>query len=166
MATKEKYRLQVMLRMRERDKQRAEEGLAKAIAALNKAREREDELKEEKKKIHDEWRIKRSDMRQRMDGGGFVNDGNIYVRYLRKLKEDEAAKDEEIKDQHNVVVQAEERVAQARRDYIDAVQALRVMEKHRELWRKKVAAELSRKEELEFDELGSSIHQNKRMQVR
>ncbi len=38
---------------------------------------------------------------------------------------------------------------------------LQIMEKHKDLWRRKLAAELSRKEELEFDELGNIIHQRR-----
>lgn len=154
----QKYRLEVLLKTREREKRRAEELLAKAISALTRARQREDELKEEKKKIHEEWKQRRMEMRDRMDAGGRVSDGNVHVRYLRKLKEDEAAKDDEITTQHERVLQCERRASEARREYIDAVKAMRVMEKHKELWRKKVAAEISRKEEREFDELGNIIH--------
>ncbi len=153
-----KYRLEVLLKTRERDKKRAEDALARAIIALTKARKREEELVEEKKKIHEQWVENRSEMRDKMDMGGRVQDGNVYVRYLRKLKEDEEAKQEEIEKQREEIKRCEEKVAVCRRAYIDAAKNLQVMQKHKELWRRKLQAELSRKEELEFDELGGIIH--------
>ena len=47
----------------------------------------------------------------------------------------------------------------ARRDYIDAARELQVMEKHKELWQKKLNLELNNKEQKELDELGGTIHQ-------
>lgn len=157
-AVSKKYRLEVLLKTRERDKKRAEEALARAIKALNDARKKEERLVAEKKKIHQAWIDKRQEMRDRMDLGGFVGEGNRFVNYLRKIKEEEEAKQEEIDRQREVIVQCQEKVAQCRRDYIDAAKAMQVMEKHKDLWRKKRAHELSRKEEREFDELGGIIH--------
>ena len=163
MAVSKKYRLEVLLKTRERDKKRAEEQLAKAIKALNDARKKEERLVAEKKKIHQAWVDKRQEMRDRMDLGGFVGEGNRFVNFLRKLEEDEKAKQEEIDRQREVIVQCEEKVTQCRRHYIDAAKALQVMEKHKGLWHKKLAHELSRKEEREFDELGGIIHGRRQM---
>jgi len=81
---------------------------------------------------------------------------------VRKLKEDEEKKQEEIEDQQLVVEDCEARVALARREYIDAAKQLQVMEKHKELWQKKIKDELSKKEAKEMDELGATIHQLRR----
>jgi len=94
-----------------------------------------------------------------MDVGVMVGDGNVHVNFMRKLKEDEEAKDEEIEDQEIVVEECESQVAVARRDYIDASKELQVMEKHKELWEKKIKNEINRKEQRELDELGGTIHQ-------
>ena len=72
-------------------------------------------------------------------------------------------KDEEIKVQKQVIENCETQVKRARRDYIDAVKDLRVMEKHKALWWKKVQAEISRQEEREMDELGNIIHQMRKV---
>lgn len=160
-AVSKKYRLEVLLKTREREKKRAEEALGRAIIALTKARKREEELVDEKKKIHAEWVECRSEMRAKMDLGGKVGEGNVFVRFLRKLKEDEEAKQEEIDRQREEVKRCEDKVATCRRAYIDAAKNLQVMEKHKDLWRRKLAEELSRKEEREFDELGNIIHQRR-----
>lgn len=160
-AVSKKYRLEVLLKTREREKKKAEENLARAISALTKARKREEELVEEKKKIHTEWVEYRAEMRGKMDLGGKVGEGNVYVRYLRKLKEEEEAKQEDIDKQREEVKRCEDKVATCRRAYIDAAKNMQVMEKHKDLWRRKLAEELSRKEEREFDELGNIIHQHR-----
>lgn len=160
-AVSKKYRLEVLLKTREREKKRAEEALGRAIIALTKARKREEELVDEKKKIHAEWVSCRSEMRAKMDLGGKVGEGNVFVRFLRKLKEDEDAKQKEIDAQREEIKRCEDKVAACRRAYIDAAKNLQVMEKHKDLWRRKLAEELSRKEEREFDELGNIIHQRR-----
>jgi flagellar export protein FliJ len=159
---KQKYRLEALLRIKERAKKRAEVLLAKAIIELKRAKDRLEELKEEKKKIVEMWRECRKEMRSKMDMGAMVGEGNVHVNYLRKLKEDEEKKEEEIEDQKLVIKDCETAVAKARRDYIDAARELQVMEKHKELWKKKIAEELTKKEEREMDELGNTIHQLRR----
>ncbi len=148
--------------IKEREKDRAAAELARAITALHEAREKEKKLIKEKEDIVRRWFKARNEMRGEMDRGTVVFEGNVHVNYLRKLKEDEEAKQAEIDEQHEVVLSCEDGVAKARREYIDAAKEHQVMVKHKELWRKKVEAELSRKEEREFDELGNTIHQIKK----
>jgi hypothetical protein len=154
-----KYRLQALLIIKEREKNAAAEILARAIKALLDAREKEKKLIKEKEEIVRKWFKARDEMRKEMDGGAVVAEGNVHVNFLRKLKEDEQKKEKEIEDQKEVVLECEDKVKKARRDYIDAAREHQVMVKHKELWQKKVSDELSRKEEREFDELGTTIHQ-------
>lgn len=159
---KQRYRLQALLTIRAHAKKKAEILLARAITALKKAKEKLEELKEEKKKIVERWKKARREMKSKMAAGSAVGEGNVHINFLRKLKEDEEAKGKEIEDQKNVAAQCEEDVAKARRRYIDASKELKVMEKHKELWEKKIKAELTRKEEKEMDELGGTMHELRR----
>lgn len=159
MAVSKKYRLQALLTIKRREKERAESALAVAIKELNEARKLEKKLIKEKEEIIKKWREARSDMSKTMTAGSSIFDGNVHENYLRKLKEDQKDKEKEIEEQKEVVKEAEEAVAAARREYIDASKELRVMEKHKELWRKKLEKEISRKEEREFNDLGNVIHQ-------
>lgn len=143
-------------------KKRAETVLARAIIALKKAKDRLKELKEEKKKIIERWKRARLDMKDSLSRGVEIGEGNVHVNFLRSLKEDEEAKEEEICDQKQVVEECEGRVAKARMDYITACRELQIMEKHKQLWAKKVKDELTRQEEREMDELGGTIHQLRR----
>ena len=159
---KPKYRLQALLTIKTQAKRRAEIVLGKAIVALKEAKDRLEELKEEKREIVERWKEARKEMKGRMGHGARVGEGNVHVNFLRKLKEDEEEKEGEIEDQKDVVADCEDRLAAARRLYIDACKELQVMEKHKELWEKKLRDELSRKEEREMDELGGTIHQLRR----
>lgn len=151
--------MQALLIIRQRYKKRAEIALARALKELIEAKKRLEELKEEKEKIIREQERVKAEMKEKMGSSAFVGEGNMYVNFLRKLKEDEEAKQEEIDDQEQVVQEKEDGVAVARREYIDAAKQLQIMEKHKELWEKKQRAELTRKEQKEMDELGNTIHQ-------
>jgi flagellar export protein FliJ len=159
---KPKYRLQALLTIKQRLKKKAEIQLARAIKELNEAKERLKELEKEKEEIIKAQEKARTEMTERMGSAAYVGEGNVYMNFLRKLKEDEEAKEEEIEDQKQVVQEKEEGVALARREYIDACKELQVMEKHKELWEKKQRQELNKKEQREMDELGNTIHQLRR----
>jgi len=159
---KQKYRLQALLNLKERLKRRAEIALAKAINELNEAQKKLARLEEEKEKIVENWKAARKEMRAQMDLGVAVGRGNVHVNFIKKLKEDQEEKEEVIEDQKVVVEDCEGKVALARRNYIDAAKELQVMEKHKELWQKKINEELNAKEQKEMDDLGSTIHQLKK----
>lgn len=154
-----KYRLQALLTIKVNEKKRAEIVLATAIKELNEARKREEELIKEKDEIVEKWKTARKNMSKEMTAGSSIFDGTVHTNYLKKLKEDEAEKEKEIEEQKGVVAEAEGAVGDARREYIDATKELKVMEKHKELWRKKVEKEISRKEERELNDLGNTVHQ-------
>lgn len=155
-----RYRLEPMLTLKTRAKRNAEIRLAQAIARLEQEKKRLKKLEEEKQAIIRRRRECRRELQNKiLEGQAHARDGSIRVNYLRKLEEDEKKKDQEIENQKQVIENCELMVKRARRDYIDAVKELRVIEKHKELWRKKLQKELSRIEEREMDELGNVIHQ-------
>ena len=159
-----RYRLQPMLAMKDRAKKRSEIRLAKALHELEEARIKLKKLEEEKQAIIKRRKECRRELHDKVAAGDArAKDGHNRVNYLRKLEDDEKKKDEEIEAQKKVIEQCEMEVKRARRDYIDAVKDLRVMEKHKELWRKKLQVEITREEEKEMDELGNVIHQLKRV---
>lgn len=158
----EKYRLQALLVIKERLKKKAEILLAQGIARLKEAKEKLEQLKSEKEEIIKKWEEAREEMAADMSSGGTIFDGNIHSNWLRALKEDEETKQEEIEDQEVVVEEAENALREAKREYIDACKELQIMEKHKELWEKKLKEKLTKKEEKELDELGQNIHELKR----
>lgn len=155
-----RYRLQPLLELKIRAKKRAELRLAQAIARLEQEKKRLKKLEEEKEAIIKRRKEYRRELHQKVSTGqAHVKDGTVRVNFLRKLEEDEKKKEEEIRLEKQVIENCELQVKRARRDYIDAAKDLRVMEKHKDLWRKKLQLEISRQEEREMDELGNVIHQ-------
>ncbi len=155
-----RYRLQPLVELKTRARQKAEIKLAQAIVRLEKEKKKLKTLEEEKEKILQRQSEGRMELHRKIAAGGaHVRDGSVRVNFLRKLEEDEKQKADEIAQQKELIQECELQVKRARRDYIDAVKDLRVIEKHKELWRKKVQAEISRDEEKEMDELGHTIHQ-------
>lgn len=164
MPKRKNYRLQPLLRIKQQAKRRTEIALAKAIVKLEEEKKKKEKLEEEKAKIVQKKKDARQKMYDKMLAGtSVVHDNNVHVNYIRKLEEDRKAKDREIEEQVEVIKAAEKAVARARRDYIDAAKELQVMEKHKELWQKKVQKEITQREEREMDELGNVIHQLKNM---
>lgn len=158
------YRLQPLLTLKEKAKQKAEALLAKAIARLEEEKKRLKKLEEEKAAIVRRRRETRWKLHQKVSSGkALVKDGSDRVSFLKRLEEEEKAKEEEIAAVKRAIADCEVQVKRARRDYIDAVKELRVMEKHKALWQKKLDLELSRLEEKEMDELGNIIHQLKKV---
>ncbi|MBI4223487.1 MAG: hypothetical protein HY609_01005 [Deltaproteobacteria bacterium] len=153
-----KYRLQALLRVKQMEKKRAEITLARRLKELQEAREKLKKLEEEKAKIVQRTKESRGKMDRKMQAGGRIHEGCFHVNFLRKLKEDKEAKEEEIENQKEAIEACKENVFKARKEYFEAIKQLRMMEKHKDLWRKKVARELLRKEEKEMDELGQTIY--------
>ena len=158
------YRLQPLLDLKIRAKEQAEIKLARAIARWEAEKKRLKELETEKAKIIQRQKDERRGLYRKVASGqAKVKDGSFRVNFLKRLEEDEKRKTEEIEVQRRVIEDCETAVKRARRDYIDAVKDLRIMEKHKLLWQKKVQLELLRREEKEMDELGNIIHQLKKV---
>ncbi len=157
---KEKYRLQPLLDVKLRNKRKTEIELGKAFAALKAEEKKLEKLQDEKKEIIRKRNQSRKEMAEMVAyGESVVADSHSHLNYLRKLKEDEEQKDEEIKEQKENIKKAEERLAQAKRDYIDACKEVKIMEKHKGLWKKKVREKLEKEEQKLMNELGNVIHQ-------
>lgn len=157
-----KYRLQPLLDQKKRLRRAAEIKLAKAISQLEREKKNLEKKKEEKKKIIEKRKNCRLELHQKMAAGdAHVRDGSMRINYLKKLEEDQKKKEKEIEEQKELIEQCKDQVKRARRHYIDAVKDLRVMEKHKDLWKKRVDLELSKQEERKMDELGNIIYERR-----
>lgn len=157
------YRLQVLLTIRERNKRNAEIELSRAVKQLKEEEERLQTLKDEKEELKEKKHNSIREMSRKLSGGeSLVKESGVHLNFLKKIDEDIEEKEKEIEEQEETVKLAEEELKQARVDYIDACQAMKVMEKHKELWLKKQKKKLNAAEEKELGELGNVIHQMKK----
>ena len=160
---KEKYRLEPLLIVKERYKKQTEIELGRAIRKLKEEKEKLKTLEKEKEEIIRKKKEARLEMGRRMAVGETrIFDSSIHLNYLEKLQDDLTQKVKEIERQHELIKEAEANLVKARRNYIDACKDLQTMQKHKELWQKKMSKELSMKEQKELNELGNVIHQLRR----
>jgi len=164
MAKKKKYRLQVLLVIKERAKKKTEIELAKAIKKLEEEKEKLKELEKEKKKIEDRIAKERKEMRTKVAGGNAkIKDPQLHLNFIKKLQEDLEQVERKIEDQKEEIKRAEKQVRRCRANYILAAQELNMMEKHKELWHKKEMKALTIEDNKVMNELGNVIHQLNKM---
>ncbi len=163
---KPKYRLEPMVILKTRAKRDAESKLAKAIKQVDIEKKKVLHLEERKRAVHEQREKARNDMRARISSGqASVKDSQFHLGFIEKLKGDEEIIEQEIKDQKEIVRQAEDKLKRAKRDYQEAASDLNVIEKHRELWVKAQRLKLNAAENKLMNELGNTVFQINRMQA-
>lgn len=166
MAKKEKYRLVTLLRVKESQRKKAEINLARALTELKEENRKLTRLEELKVELKAKKEKARHDMANKVAGGqSRVRESQFHLGFLTKLEEDGDKLNGEIAEQKELITQAEQKVKRARRDYMDAASELNVMEKHRELWTKKQARNLSAAEMKQMNELGNTLFQMNKMKA-
>ena len=160
MQKKPKYRLQVLLIIKERAKRKTEIELARAIKQLEEERKKLEKLEAEKKALEERIKQEQQEMREKVASGhALIKDPQVHLNFIRKLKEDLEELERKIEEQKEEIKKAEKKVQRCRANYILAAQEVNTMEKHKELWQKKVNLELSMEENKLMNELGNVIHQ-------
>ena len=152
------YRLQVLLEMRERAKEEAEQAFSNAVKALEKE-------KAEQKRLELELETRKAERKQKvlaysqqvMAKGAGINGLTRMNRYEERLKDEEAQVALEIERQKEAVKVAERLVEQRRREMAEAAKELKAIEKHKETWQKQLRAERQAKEELNQEEIGNTL---------
>lgn len=161
----EKYRLDVLLRLKERQKKEAEQALSVAIQELKQEEEKLQQLESLKQSVIEKREKYRKEMRDKVSTGqSQVRQSEYYMNYMKKLSEDEELIQLDIENQKQVINNAEEKLKRAKRDYIDASTELNMMEKHKDVWQKKKQKEKIKIENKKMNEMGNIVHQIKKNQ--
>ncbi|MBU0505485.1 MAG: hypothetical protein ABII18_06940 [bacterium] len=160
MPKKPKYRLNVLLVIKERAKRKTEVELAKAIKRLKEEKEKLEKLELEKKALLKRIAKEQNEMRIKVASGeAKMKDPQVHLNFIRKLEEDLEELEQKIEEQKEEVKRAEKHLQRCRTNYIIAAQEMNMMEKHKELWHKKMNNQLSMEEQKVLNELGNVIHQ-------
>jgi flagellar biosynthesis chaperone FliJ len=153
------YRLQTLLEMRERAREKAEQAFSDAIKAL-------EEQKAGLKRLEQELEQRKAERKQKVmahfqqvmaRGTAGPNGFTMMNRYEERLKDEEAQLALEIERQKEAVTAAERLVEQRRREMAEAAKELKAIEKHKENWQKQLRAERQAKEELNQEEIGNTL---------
>lgn len=154
-----KYRLEVVLEVREQKKDEAARFVAYRREQLA---ESEKELMRRQSFLED-CRKQKSEANRKMmnDFGDGTSAGNIvsHRNYLQILKEREEelklAVDEQIINVQNAVLAVDDAISKL----ADASKEVRVIEKHKEKWKKDQKYETDKREQKLSDEIGAILHQ-------
>lgn len=164
MAKKPKYRLEPLLIMKVKAKKQKEMDLAKAIKELDAEKVKLEDFHKIKRSLQfDQQKVKDRMRDQMATGQAQVRQSQYHFNYIDKLKDDEGHIDREIEDQEFMIEKADRKVKRVRRDYIDAATEVNMLEKHKELWQKKVQEKLSFEENKLMNELGNNVFQINKM---
>jgi len=152
------YRLQVLLEMRERAKEEAENAFSDAVKALEKEKAELKRLEEDlaKRKAERKQKVK-AYLDQVMAKGAGINGLTMMNRYEERLKDEEAQVALEIERQKEAIKVAERLVEQRRREMAEAAKELKAIEKHKETFQKQIRAERQAREELNQEEIGNTL---------
>lgn len=153
------YRLATLLEMRERTKDEKERALGEATQALKRQQDRLRALEDELAAMRDKrGQIRREYMDKAMRGNVGAQDAVRHNAYVEHLKDLEKRQAEAIAAQTDVVAEHEQLVEAARAALVEATQALKALEKHREKWLEGVKKEWAAKEELVMDDIAQTIY--------
>jgi len=152
------YRLQVLLEMRERAKEEAENAFSDAVKALEKE-------KAELKRLEEDLASRKAERKQKvkeyldqvMAKGAGIKGLTMMNRYEERLKDEEAQVALEIERQKEAIKVAERLVEQRRREMAEAAKDLKAIEKHKETFQKQIRAERQAREELNQEEIGNTL---------
>ncbi len=154
-----KYRLEPVLAKKQKQKDEAQEALAKVQAELREAETRREELETELVKLRED----RAEARRRqqdemltkcMSGLGA---GRIQS-FVKGQEVREETKRQEIREQDHVIEKVRLRLEEQKLILMEAAREVQGMEKHKEEWLAKIRKEAEEAEAKEMDEIGTAIH--------
>jgi flagellar export protein FliJ len=154
-----KYRLQTLLEIREKEKKAKEEELAKAQQNLRMEQQKLEELRKQVQDMRDMRASKHQEFVEKTSTGELGIQGWVSAeRYLKRVdKEIEEFEETEIKEQQKVIAFAEQEVEWAYEEMLEALQAYKALEKHKENWQEEYKKEMAAKEELKQEEIAQAI---------
>lgn len=158
---KAKYRLQVVLDIRERAKKDAAEAVA---LCRRKIADAEEELERRKKAVEEsrEKQEKEKDkMLSEMRGGVLAKQIMAHKGYLGRLKDEEEFLAEKVEEQRRTLAKANQELEKALEKLTEASKELKVIETHKEKWQTALRKELEKKEEKMNDEIGAILYQRR-----
>lgn len=153
------YRLQALLDIRERTKKEKEEALAEAKKRLILEQQKLEELRKQLQDMRDMRVSKQEELMAKTQAGEMGIDGYLKAeRYLKRMDREIIEFEEtQIRAQEKRIVFAEQEVQWANEEMLQAMQDFKALEKHKENWAAEIKAERQAKEELQMEEIATTI---------
>lgn len=154
----DEYDLEVLLELREDEKEEAQQAYADEMQELERRKDYVESLRGEREALRAERREWREEFdRRRSEEGLGPEEAQQYENYLRGLKSDESDLDEEIERARRAVEEQRRRVEEAREALNEAIKQLEAVERHREDWEEEQERLQRRKEAERMDDIAARI---------
>lgn len=146
-------------------KQKKLEESEKALKARKEALQREEErlktVETERDKVQEHRHAKLEQLREKLDAGTSTDKIQQIKSYLKVVDEQLKAKNLKVIEHEKLVATAKNHVEAARQDFLKKNQDVEKLRLHRVEWAQEQKKLLEHQENVETDELGSSMHARK-----
>lgn len=154
----EEYELEVLLELRESEKDEARRAHADEMEELERRKSYAESLRGELRELRDERREWRDEFeRRRAEEGLGSGEARQYENYLRGLRADEEDLEREIERAEEAIREQRERVEEAREELNEAAKQLEAVERHREDWEQQRQRRERRREAERMDDIAARI---------
>ena len=160
-----KYRLQLILDKRQKEKEDAEKALGEAQKALDEERriEKQKELEVQQAKQRKED-FKKELNQKMLEGLLDIAKIRQHKDFLKSLDVEIEKAKERLVQQQQKVVQAEKFLEEKRAELVEATTQFQAMEKHKENWLEKIKKEAEAAEQNEQEEIGNVLFLRRKSQ--
>lgn len=154
----EKYPLEQLATIKQKKLEEAERVLQekKRLLELEEAKLAERQKERDKVKEHKDAKLQQ--LRDELDAGTTSDKVQQMKYYLKVVDEQLKQKETKLKEQQKVVDAAQSAVETARQDLLKKQQDVEKLKMHRKEWEQEMRREEVRKEQIETDETGASLH--------
>lgn len=157
-----KYPLHQLTLIKQKRLDEAEKVLREKKEALAKEEEKLHALEKERDEVKEHRQAKLNQLREGMDTGAPSDKIQQMKSYLKIVDEKLKTKEQKVKEQLKAVDHAQKQLDAARADLIKKQQAVEKMRIHRDEWKKEQKAIEEHLDNVETDELGSTLHERQR----
>lgn len=155
----ETYNLQRLLEVRERARESAVKFLAQRRRELAAESEELKRRADAVENCRQAQKKAQTAMLEKAAGGIKTSEMMLHQRHLTDLREREIRLLAAVEQQRTAVARAEQAVEEALLALDEATKEMRVIEKHRENWRREKKIETARREQKTNDEIGAILHE-------
>lgn len=152
------YDLEVLLELRQRERDEAEQRYVEAMEDHRRLGRRIQELEHRRREMVSKRERERRSFEQKMaDGGGKLAEIQSFDRYVAGLRDEEQKlvdKLEGLRRQHR---RAREAMEQAHDEMVDAVRDLEAVNEHYESWRRQKETDERRRREAKMDDVAARM---------
>jgi flagellar biosynthesis chaperone FliJ len=156
------YPLEQVAIIKQKKLDEAEKVLREKKLALEREEAKLVEVEKERDEVKDHRLAKLTQLREKMDAGSPSDKIQQMRYYLKVVDEKLKAKEHKVREQLKQVENAKQQVEIARNDLLKKQQDVEKLKMHRKEWEHEMKLLEEHKENIESDEMGSTMHQRKK----